>query len=389
MKITNKKSYYFNIFLVTVAITIPHSILTIILLGKGITLSQIAFIQSMYSLAIILFEFPSGVLSDLTSRKKIYLLSLLFQIIGFSFILYFSNFYLLCAAWFLYGISTALDSGTLDSEILVELKSKNEDIMDFMKNSEQLRLVSAIIGAGSGFYLYNKIDINIYYVSLGFLLTSLIWVYTTFKSDKSEKKRETGIKKHIKELLLEIREKPQIKYLIVGKGIFQIFVQVHFQFWQGIFLYKNISKEYFYLFYLVFQFVTIFSYKTNIKKVDIKKMLFLYGVCLVTILSLKTEAINNVVFLTMYFAIVFMMFIVSYIYDYWFNIVIDIDRISSLTSLMSTISRVFSFATLLILGIELKYFSIINIFIINTVLSLTLVLIIFIKLYLNYSKVKK
>lgn len=385
MKISNKKSFYINIFFVTGAITVPHSILTLILLEKGVTLSQIAFIQAMYSLAVIIFEFPSGILSDLISRKKVYLFSLIFLILAFSIILFSSNPFLLGISWFLYGISSALDTGTLDSEILIELKNDDKDIMEFMKISEQLKLISAIIGAGLGFYLFKAIGINIYYLSLFLLLISFIWIYFTFSSNLCGKKGDVGIKKHIKDLFLEIKEKPQLKYLISGKGILQIFIQVHFQFWQAIFLYKSISKDYFYLFYLTFQFITIFSYRVDIKSFNIKRLISLYSISLLILFLLRME-INNILFLTLYFVTVFIMFIVNYIYNYWFNVIIDVDRISSLTSLMSTISRGFSFLTLAIIGIELRYLSPLNIFVINTIISLTSITLILLKLYLNYLK---
>ncbi|WP_250317090.1 hypothetical protein [Streptococcus lutetiensis] len=57
-------------FLVIVAYSMPHSILTVILLAKGLSVSQILLIQSAYSIAIVLFELPSGLLADNHSWKK-------------------------------------------------------------------------------------------------------------------------------------------------------------------------------------------------------------------------------------------------------------------------------------------------------------------------------
>ncbi|WP_270329263.1 hypothetical protein [Streptococcus infantarius] len=45
--------------------------MTVILLAKGLSLSQILIIQSAYSIAIVLFEFPSGLLADNYSRKNL------------------------------------------------------------------------------------------------------------------------------------------------------------------------------------------------------------------------------------------------------------------------------------------------------------------------------
>lgn len=87
-------------FLVSVAYSLPHSILTVILLAKGLSLSQILIIQSAYSIAIVLFEFPSGLLADNYSRKNLYSLSKLFLIIMFLIVLFSNQFYLIFAAWF-------------------------------------------------------------------------------------------------------------------------------------------------------------------------------------------------------------------------------------------------------------------------------------------------
>ena len=57
-------------FLVIVAYSMPHSILTVILLANQLSVSQILLIQSAYSIAIVLFELPSGLLADNHSRKK-------------------------------------------------------------------------------------------------------------------------------------------------------------------------------------------------------------------------------------------------------------------------------------------------------------------------------
>lgn len=379
----NKLVYFIGLFFCTAATTIPHSILTIILLGKGLNLSNIAFIQSMYSLAIIICEFPSGVLSDLFSRKIVYLLALVVQIISFSIIIFKCDFLAMSIAWFMYGVATALDSGTLESEIIVNLKREKLDILKFMGHSRQLGLVSAIIGSGIGFFSFSIIGINIYYISLVCLGIAFLVVSIYFRSNKFDAKQETSILTHLKELCNEIKTKPQIKYLIYGKGIFQVFLQVHFQFWQAILLYRNMQREYFYIFYLAFQCITILAYKINIKKIKHNYLMIAEGSFLVLILGLQLE-ISNIIFWGIYFFVIFFMFVINYLFDYMFNTIIDINRISSLVSLMSSISRVFAFCTLVLIGVELKYLSITSIFILHTIISLGVILLIFYKLRKEY-----
>ena len=67
--------YYISIILISLTKALPHSILTLILFEKGLTIANIAVVQAMYSLAILLFEIPSGLWADLYSRKQLYILS--------------------------------------------------------------------------------------------------------------------------------------------------------------------------------------------------------------------------------------------------------------------------------------------------------------------------
>ena len=54
------------------ATTIPHAILTLLLLSKGILINQIAIIQLFYNVAVLIFELPSGIMADNFSRKNIF-----------------------------------------------------------------------------------------------------------------------------------------------------------------------------------------------------------------------------------------------------------------------------------------------------------------------------
>lgn len=84
----NTKVYYISTFLLFLASTMPHSILTVLFLKKGLLMSQIMLMQSFFNLSMIIFEIPSGVMSDLYSRKKVYILSLLTLVVTFFLIIY-------------------------------------------------------------------------------------------------------------------------------------------------------------------------------------------------------------------------------------------------------------------------------------------------------------
>lgn len=65
LKQKNVSIYLVITVLMTLSYALPHAILTVLLLSKSISISQILLIQACYSVGIILSEFPSGLISDI------------------------------------------------------------------------------------------------------------------------------------------------------------------------------------------------------------------------------------------------------------------------------------------------------------------------------------
>ncbi|WP_234926663.1 hypothetical protein [Borreliella garinii] len=51
----HKRYYFYSLFLLELARTLPHAVLTIILTNKGLSLKNIAIVQICYMAAIIIF----------------------------------------------------------------------------------------------------------------------------------------------------------------------------------------------------------------------------------------------------------------------------------------------------------------------------------------------
>ncbi|MCO4538282.1 hypothetical protein Si099_00085 [Streptococcus infantarius subsp. infantarius] len=221
-------------FLVSVAYSLPHSILTVILLAKGLSLSQILIIQSAYSIAIVLFEFPSGLLADNYSRKNLYSLSKLFLIIMFLIVLFSNQFYLIFAAWFCYGIAAALDSGTLDAYIINQLKLAHHgaELRKFLALSNRLEIVGLLLGSSLGEILYHFIGINIYVLGTVFLVVSTLISFFFFKeTTKSDSLKDSHVmilKKQITDSFKELRKQPRLSLILIFDFLTQIFFQTHF-----------------------------------------------------------------------------------------------------------------------------------------------------------------
>lgn len=114
--------YYGASFLAALAASFPHAVLTPILLAKGLNLSQIALVQVFYSLAVFLFEIPSGIAADSLGRKRVYIISKLLLAVFGVLVFCVSSSGLLCLAWFIYGVSNAFESGTIDNEAILSVR---------------------------------------------------------------------------------------------------------------------------------------------------------------------------------------------------------------------------------------------------------------------------
>lgn len=364
-------------FLVSVAYSLPHSILTVILLAKGLSLSQILIIQSAYSIAVVLFEFPSGLLADNYSRKNLYSLSKLFLIIMFLIVLFSNQFYLIFAAWFCYGIAAALDSGTLDAYIINQLKlaHREAELRKFLALSNRLEIVGLLLGSSLGGILYHFIGINIYVLGTVFLvastLISFFFFKETTKSDSLQDSHVMVLKKQITDSFKELRKQPRLSLILIFDFLTQIFFQTHFQLWQSFFLSNGIDSQYFPFFYITFQVITLFSYSINIDGVK-KYAGVLKFSPLIVFLPLTFFLGKIEIFLTAYFIFVFVFYVIEFILNYQFNKMVSVENISSLISFKSTVSRIGSVLLLCILSFMVKQMSVSAVMAINFMLSLIL-----------------
>ena len=364
-------------FLVSVAYSLPHSILTVILLAKGLSLSQILIIQSAYSIAVVLFEFPSGLLADNYSRKNLYSLSKLFLIIMFLIVLFSNQFYLIFAAWFCYGIAAALDSGTLDAYIINQLKlaHREAELRKFLALSNRLEIVGLLLGSSLGGILYHFIGINIYVLGTVFLVAStfisFFFFKETTKSDSLQDSHVMVLKKQITDSFKELRKQPRLSLILIFDFLTQIFFQTHFQLWQSFFLSKGIDSQYFPFFYIAFQVITLFSYSINID--GIKKYAGVLKFSPLIVFLPLTFFLGKIeIFLTAYFIFVFVFYVIEFILNYQFNKMVSVENISSLISFKSTVSRIGSVLLLCILSFMVKQMSVSAVMAINFMLSLIL-----------------
>ncbi|MBB6043460.1 MFS transporter (plasmid) [Borreliella yangtzensis] len=364
----HQKYYFYSLFLSELARTLPHAVLTIILINKGLSLKDIAIVQICYMTAIIIFEFPSGIISDIFDRKIVYLVSIFLLMISYLIIFKASSFVLLCISWFIYGMSAAINTGTIDISFTKIYQNNSKKLKAFIASVKMLLSISAILGGYIGNVVYLYINTKIYLISLLiYLMSSLITIFfipndktTDYKSDKED--FISYLMKFKKKIITLLKSKNLLEVFILNSSI-QFFYQPFYLYWQAIFIDKNISISTFGFVYVLFRLSDIVGAwtfkKTKHSKYDIYIIL-----TIIFLLSNSIKIISHIyTFITIIVSLVILISIYSNNLEYFLRKNIDSKVLGTITSINSTLSRIFSFLALAICSVLTNFTSAINTFV--------------------------
>lgn len=127
-----------------------------ILAARGYSLVEIGFAETVFHLASILFEIPSGILADLYGRKRMLLVSSAARMMG-NFVMIFSrNFSIICMSMVFNAMSYNFSSGSGDALAYDSLKSARRESYFEKYASNQLiiyRLCGGLSTLCAGFAL--------------------------------------------------------------------------------------------------------------------------------------------------------------------------------------------------------------------------------------------
>lgn len=96
---------------------------SVYLLQKGRTLFEISMIMGTFSLGIMIFEIPTGILSDFFDKKRCVLLSFVLSLFAYCIIFCSINLYFLIVAEIILAIGAAFQSGCLESWVFDVLEN--------------------------------------------------------------------------------------------------------------------------------------------------------------------------------------------------------------------------------------------------------------------------
>ena len=118
----------------------------IMLYEFGIALEKIGIILSVYTLTVLLIDYPTGVVADIIGRKTTYCLGLALE--GSSLVIFSLNlgYHVMILASVISGFGVAMMSGSFSAWVVEEIKKEREDWKEVIS-----RVFSLVIASDESF----------------------------------------------------------------------------------------------------------------------------------------------------------------------------------------------------------------------------------------------
>lgn len=219
-------------------------VLSLILLDKGLTLSNLSIVLGIYALTVVILELPTGIAADVLGRKKVFCLSLIISVISFTIILFGHGIIVICIGMIFYGLNKALSSGSFDALFIdwyIDTfgKEKLPKITTRLSVLEALGLSLGAITGGLfpiitknhlpnlGLYDLNLIVKIILIVALAIL--SMIFITETSPLKKTER---ISLKQHINNCSTIVAKNKTLLFIFISVFSTGIFFSALETYWQ-------------------------------------------------------------------------------------------------------------------------------------------------------------
>lgn len=185
-------------------------ILSLLLMDKGASLSNLSLIIGMYAVTVVVFELPTGIMADMVGRKKTFCISLVVSLISSLFFLFGDGIVAICIGIFMQGLTRAISSGSFEALFIdsyTDLFGKDA----LHKVTTRISVLDALglsAGALTGglfpeisknyFTLLGTYDLNII-IKILLTLTVLLLAFIFIKEiTKIETEKRISLKQHVK-----------------------------------------------------------------------------------------------------------------------------------------------------------------------------------------------
>lgn len=223
------------------------SVLSLIMLDKGLTLGGLALAVGIYSVTAAVLEVPSGITADILGRKHTFILALFISALAFAVLLFMQGSSWVLIAVALTGAGRAMSSGTIEALFIsrhneaygVDRLPKAMRILELTESAGIapgallggfLPSLSAAILPGRGLY-----DLNLLLrVALSLLLAGLTALL--IPCDRGMRLGRTGFGAHLRDNVRLVSQSRTLKWLLLSSAGLGIVLCALEAYWQPLLL---------------------------------------------------------------------------------------------------------------------------------------------------------
>lgn len=326
------------------------------------------------------------------------------------------GFPLMLLAWIIYGLATALESGTLDAALINNAKNRQgvsastvdapdtqsaagpttpdhvESRISWLVRKEgQSAYLGMMIGSTIGALLYLSVGANIYFISVGATVISVVTIALFFRIPEQHKVAtvggnesaasidgiETGasvdkqdaariggarrlwqeLRSHARATVEEMRNSAALRQFLLLAVIAQAFLQLHFQLWQAVGLEKGFAESHLLFLYLLFIGMAFGASFIRPEVLFRRRGLVVTAVVAFPGLAWLSYLVDGWVYLVFYGALAFLLIVFANYSAFGVRRASSVERIGAVTSLVGVVGRIGAIGVLAVASVFVNFYS--------------------------------
>ena len=293
-ELKNIKTY--KVYSVFNNLLILGPIITLFFIAKGLSFTEIFLLNSAAAITTILFEVPTGAVSDFISRKVSLFIGSIFCFISLFIYIFGANFLAMVIGEIFFSIGLTFRSGTEQAMLYDSLKNNNKEneYTRIEGISRSYTFYAQAFGSLIAGFVY---EINIYlpfYISAVFMVVAaLISLFYVEPHINKEETKNDSYFNQIAESFKFIFKHKKIMNLILFSAIFWFFYRVGFFYFQPYMEAVNIPVRYFGIIFFIFNIIAAYASKNAQKFVDRTKPRSLMALGFLLVLSFVLLSITK------------------------------------------------------------------------------------------------
>lgn len=215
---------------------------------NGLSMKEVLLVQSIFSIAVIIFEIPSGFFSDVIGRKATVVLACIFSFLGFLIYAYAKGFATIALAEIVIALGSSFLSGT-DSALLYD------SLLEMGREGEYQKIEGRLIAIGNFSEAIASliggalalVSLRLPFVAMAILVFFTIPIALTIREPARKKyeAHDNPVKEVARIVRFGLHEHPVIKWLIIYAGFIAASTLTMVWFIQPYFVSAKLPLEYF------------------------------------------------------------------------------------------------------------------------------------------------